>query len=118
VRVLIGLAMLLTGVSLLIGLTVQGGQLTDWERNVVAPWFGSARWLLPVVLILVGYYLERAAGAHWDWELTVLGSGLAYGSLLGLFGLLEGNWGKWPAAGYIGRALAHFLSPAPFSRCS
>ena len=111
VRVLIGLAMLLTGVSLLIGLTVQGGQLTDWERNVVAPWFGSARWLLPVVLILVGYYLERAAGAHWDWELTVLGSGLAYGSLLGLFGLLEGNWGKWPAAGYIGRALAHFLSP-------
>ena len=111
VRIVIGLAMLLVGVSLLIGLTVQGGQLTDWERNAVAPWFGTARWLLPVVLILLGYYLERAEGTHWDWELTLFGSGLAYCSLLGIFGLLEGNWGKWPAAGYIGRALAHFLSP-------
>ena len=103
--------MLLVGVSLLIGLTIQGGQLTDWERNAVAPWFGTSRWLLPVVLILLGYYLERAEGTHWDWELTLLGSGLAYGCLLGVVGLLEGNWGKWPAAGYIGRALAHFLSP-------
>jgi DNA segregation ATPase FtsK/SpoIIIE-like protein len=111
VRVLIGLAMLLVGVSLLIGLTVQGGHLTDLERNAVAPWFGTARWLLPIILILLGYYLERAAGAHWDWELTLLGSALACGSLLGLVGLLEGTWGKWPAAGYIGRALARFLSP-------
>ena len=111
VRVIIGLALLLVGVSLLIGLTIQGGQLTDWERNAVAPWFGTARWLLPVILILLGYYLERAEGAHWDWQLTLLGSALAYGSVLGIVGLLEGNWGKWPAAGYLGRALAHFLSP-------
>src|ERR1035437_6997966 len=108
VRVLIGLAMLLIGVSLLIGLTIQGGQLTDWERNTVAPWFGSARWLLPVILILLGYYLERAEGAHWDWELTLLGSTLAYGSLLGVFGLLEA---KWPTGGYIGHALAQLLAP-------
>ncbi len=111
VRVLIGLAMLLVGVSLLIGLTIRGGQLTDWERNVVAPWFGTARWLLPVALILLGYYLERAEGAHWDWQVTILGSCLAYGSLLGLVGLVEGNWGKWPAAGYVGRAVAKFLTP-------
>ena len=110
-RVVLGLTMLLVGVSLLIGLTIQNGQLTDWERDAVAPWFGTARWLLPVILILLGYYLERAAGTHWDWELTLLGSGLAYGSVLGIAGLLEGNWGKWPAAGYLGRALAHFLSP-------
>jgi len=106
VRVLIGLAMMTVGVSLLIGLTVQGGRLTDWERNVVAPWFGSARWLLPVVLILLGYYLERAAGTHWDWELTLLGSAVAYGSLLGLSSLVAGKYG-----GTVGRALGGFLSP-------
>ncbi len=111
VRQLLGVIFLILGVTLLIGLTIQNGQLTDWERNAVAPWFGSARWFLPPVLILLGYYLERAEGAHWDWELTLLGSGLAYGSLLGVSGLIEGNWGKWPAAGYIGRGLARFLSP-------
>jgi DNA segregation ATPase FtsK/SpoIIIE-like protein len=98
--------MLLVGVSLLIGLTVQGGQLTDWERNTVAPWFGSARWLLPAVLILLGYYLERAEGAHWDWELTLLGSGLGYGSLLGLASLVKGPYG-----GTVGQSLDGFLTP-------
>ncbi len=111
VRWLLALAMQLVGVTLLIGLTIQGGSLTSWERDAIAPWFGTARWLLPPVLILLGYYLERAHGEHWDWQLTLLGSGLAYGSLLGIAGLLEGTWGKWPAAGYIGRALANFLSP-------
>jgi DNA segregation ATPase FtsK/SpoIIIE-like protein len=106
VRVLIGLAMLLVGVSLLIGLTIQGGSLTDWERNAVAPWFGSARWLLPMILILLGYYLERAEGAHWDWQLTLLGSGLSYAALLGVMSLIQDKRG-----GIIGRALAHFLSP-------
>ena len=106
VRVVIGLAMLLIGVSLLIGLTIQGGSLTDWERNAVAPWFGSARWLLPVILILLGYYLERAQGTKWDWELTLFGSALAYGSLLGLVSLFSGRFG-----GTIGRALAGALSP-------
>ena len=106
VRILIGLAMLLVGVSLLIGLTIQGGSLTDWERNAVSPWFGSARWLLPIILILLGYYLERAEGAHWDWELTLLGSGLGYASLLGLASLLSARWG-----GQVGRALAGFLAP-------
>ena len=106
VRVVIGLAMLLVGVSLLIGLTIQGGSLTDWERNAVAPWFGSARWLLPVILILLGYYLERAQGTKWDWELTLFGSALAYGSLLGLVSLFSGRFG-----GTIGRGLAGALSP-------
>ncbi len=106
VRVVIGLAMLLVGLSLLIGLTVQGGSLTDWERNTVAPWFGSARWLLPILLILLGYYLERAQGANWDWELTLFGSGLGYLSLLGLVSLFSGRFG-----GTVGRALADALAP-------
>jgi DNA segregation ATPase FtsK/SpoIIIE-like protein len=110
VRVIIGLMMLLVGVSLLIGLTIQGGSLTDWERDVVAPWLGSVRWLLPVILILLGYYLERAAGEHWDWELTLLGSGIAYLCLLGLAGLIPAK-AHYNKGGLIGEWLAHTMSP-------
>jgi DNA segregation ATPase FtsK/SpoIIIE-like protein len=106
VRQVIGVVMLLVGVTLLIGLTIQGGSLTDWERNAVAPWFGSARWLLPIILILLGYYLERAQGTNWDWELTLFGSGLAYLSFLGFVSLISGRFG-----GEIGRAIAGAMSP-------
>ena len=105
-RQVLGLVMLIVGVSLLIGLTIQGGSLTDWERNAFAPWFGSARWLLPIILILLGYYLERAQGTNWDWELTLFGSGLAYLSLLGFVSLISGRFG-----GTIGRAIAGAMSP-------
>jgi S-DNA-T family DNA segregation ATPase FtsK/SpoIIIE len=102
--------MLLVGVSLLIGLTIPNGSLTDWERNAVSPWLGSVRWLLPVILILLGYYLERAEGANWDWELTLLGSGVAYLSLLGLAGLIPAKI-HYNKGGIVGDSLAHFLSP-------
>ena len=86
VRWILALVMQLVGVTMLIGLTIQGGSLTDWERNAVAPWFGTARWLLPLVLILLGYYLERVQADHWDWELTLVGSALGFLSLQGLLG--------------------------------
>ena len=106
-RWVLALAMQMLGVTLLIGLTVPNGKLTDWELAMVAPWFGTARWLLPPVLIVLGYYLERVQGDHWDWQLTLVGSGLAYVSLLGLLGLIDAH----PSGGKIGAALAHFMSP-------
>lgn len=106
-RWLMALAMQIVGVTLLIGLTIQGGSLTDWERNAVAPWFGTARWLLPPILILLGYYLERVQADHWDWQLTLAGSAIGYGSLLGLFGLVDAH----PSGGIIGRNVANVLVP-------
>jgi DNA segregation ATPase FtsK/SpoIIIE-like protein len=105
-RQILGLVMLLVGISLLIGLFIQGGQLTDLERDAVAPWFGAVRWLLPFVLLLLGYYLERAQGERWDWELTLLGSASAYAALMGLVGLVAPK-----QAGIVGRDLADFLTP-------
>jgi S-DNA-T family DNA segregation ATPase FtsK/SpoIIIE len=102
--------MLLVGVTFLIGLTIPGGSLTDWERNAINPWFGRARWLLPVVLLLLGYYLERARGDHWDWQLTVLGSGLALLAIAGLMDLTDPNR-DIPLAGHVGRAIGSFLAP-------
>jgi S-DNA-T family DNA segregation ATPase FtsK/SpoIIIE len=99
--------MQMLGVTLLIGLTVPNGKLTDWELGMVAPWFGTARWFLPPILIVLGYYLERVQGDHWDWQLTLVGSGLSYVSLLGVLGLIDAH----PSGGIIGRTMAHFMTP-------
>ncbi|MGZ6266085.1 MAG: DNA translocase FtsK 4TM domain-containing protein [Candidatus Limnocylindrales bacterium] len=106
VRQVLGVGFLILGVTLLIGLTLKGGQLTDLELNLIAPWFGSMRWFLPLLLIPLGYYLERANGEHWDWQLTVLGVSVGYVAAVGFGSLVNEKWG-----GTVGRAVAGFLSP-------
>jgi DNA segregation ATPase FtsK/SpoIIIE-like protein len=111
VRIILGTVMLILGVMLLIGLFVpSGGQLTDFIRNIVAPWFGTMRWLLPFLLLLLGYYLYRAQSDNSDWELTLVGSAVSYLSLLGVVGLLTAHDAK-PRGGGVGTALANFLTP-------
>jgi S-DNA-T family DNA segregation ATPase FtsK/SpoIIIE len=103
--------MLILGIMLLIGLFIPtGGSLTDFIRNMVAPWFGTMRWLLPFVLLTLGYYLYRAQEDNSDWELTLVGSGVAYASLLGFVGLVTRDAAK-PRGGAIGGAVSNFLSP-------
>ena len=111
VRIILGTMMLILGTMLLIGLFMpSGGSLTDFIRNIVAPWFGTARWLLPFVLLLLGYYLYRAQSDNSDWELTLAGSAVSYVSLLGVVGLLTAHDAK-PRGGGIGKALADLLAP-------
>ncbi len=60
VRTLIFLAFAVTGVVLAVGLVLPGrGLLADALRDVLAPWFGAGRWLLPPALIAFGIWLER-----------------------------------------------------------
>ncbi len=111
VRIVLGTAMLILGIMLLIGLFIPtGGSLTDFIRNMVAPWFGTMRWLLPFVLLALGYYLYRAQEDNSDWELTLVGSGVAYAALLGFVGLVTRDAAK-PRGGAIGGAVANFLAP-------
>ncbi len=107
-RQLLGALFLILGVTILIGLTLKGGQLTDLELKQIAPWFGSMRWLLPFLLIPLGYYLERANGEHWDWQLAVLGTTVAYLAAVGIAALVNH---KQPWGGTVGRAIADFLAP-------
>ena len=108
IRQVLGVGFLILGVTILIGLTLKGGQLTDLELKQIAPYFGSMRWLLPFILIPLGYYLERANGEHWDWQLTVLGSAVAYVAAVSLAALVNQ---KQPWGGTVGRAIADFLAP-------
>ncbi len=104
-RSLVGIALLVLGAVTLIALLLPGrGALTDWWRNMIAPWFGSGRWLLPFALLGVGLSVQRARGVAGDWQLTLLGTALfAVGGL----GVLELLWAAH--GGIIGRSLAGSL---------
>ena len=116
VRSLVGLVLLVVGAVLLIGLMLPGrGALTDGLRDFIAPWFGAGRWVLPLLLIATGIYVERAGGPRSGWPRVLAGGTIAYVSFLGLISLLEtagffGRTGRRPTGGDIGDLLAHGLS--------
>jgi indolepyruvate ferredoxin oxidoreductase len=61
-RTLVFLAFAVTGVVLAVGLILPGrGLLADALRDILAPWFGAGRWLLPPALIAFGIWFERRA---------------------------------------------------------
>ena len=109
VRSLVGIALLVLGVVTLIALILPGrGSLTDWWIGTVGPWFGSVRWLLPFLLLATGAYVEWGPGKRPNsgWGLTVVGTAIAYGGLLGFVEVLGGFSG-----GRIGRFLEGVLVP-------
>ncbi len=110
-RSLVAVVLLVFGAVILIGLVFQGhGALTDWILNVIAPWFGSGRWLLPLILIGLGVWLERAGGVRAGWPRTLAGSAVAYAAALALIALLvDGGMLDGRSGGRIGAALASFV---------
>ncbi len=89
-RSIVAVVFLVLGVVILVGLLLPGkGALTDWIINVIAPWFGTGRWLLPILLIGLGIHIERARGPRDGWMRAVFGTTIAYVALLGLISLLE-----------------------------
>ncbi len=89
-RSIVAVIFLVLGVVILVGLVLPGkGALTDWILNVIAPWFGSGRWILPFLLIGLGVYVERAKGPRPGWGRTVAGATIAYVAFLGIVSLLE-----------------------------
>ncbi|MGH2511808.1 MAG: hypothetical protein ACRDGQ_03880, partial [Candidatus Limnocylindrales bacterium] len=88
VRSLVGIAFLVVGIVTLIALLLPGhGQLTDLWAHLIAPWFGTGRWLLPPILIAAGLYIQRARGDGGRWGLALLGVVLAY---VGFLGAIDG----------------------------
>jgi S-DNA-T family DNA segregation ATPase FtsK/SpoIIIE len=107
-RSIVAVVLLVLGVVVLVGLVLPGrGALTDWILAVIAPWFGTGRWLLPFVLIGLGLRIERAKGPRAGWGRTALGSTIAYVALLATISLLER---AGPLAGRSGGRIGNMIA--------
>ncbi len=86
-RTLLSLAFAVTGVIFAVGLILPGrGALADVLRDVLAPWFGAGRWLVPVLLIGFAVWIERRSASASRVPLRIALSLLA---LVGLLALVE-----------------------------
>ena len=86
-RTLLSLAFAVTGVIFAVGLILPGrGALADVFRDVLAPWFGAGRWLVPVLLISFAVWIERRSASASRVPLRIALSLLA---LVGLLALVE-----------------------------
>ncbi|HEV8488474.1 MAG TPA: DNA translocase FtsK [Candidatus Limnocylindrales bacterium] len=105
-RSLLGLTLLVLGVVMLIMLFLpaEEGTLTRWARDLVVPFFGSGRWLLPFLLLGAGAYIEWNGALEPGWQWRLIAGAVAYVALLGVLEFLPERGG-----GRIGTALADAL---------
>jgi S-DNA-T family DNA segregation ATPase FtsK/SpoIIIE len=86
-RTLLSLAFAVTGVIFAVGLILPGrGALADVLRDVLAPWFGAGRWLVPVLLISFAVWIERRSASASRVPMRIALSLLA---IVGLLALVE-----------------------------
>lgn len=88
-RSITSLALAVTGVILAVGLLLPGrGALADLLRDVVAPWFGLGRWLLPALLIALAIWVERRMASATRVALRLALSTLFFVGFLAIVELL------------------------------
>jgi DNA segregation ATPase FtsK/SpoIIIE-like protein len=108
-RSIIGIALLVLGAVTLIAFGLPGqGKLTDWWRDSVVPFFGAGRWMLPLLLIAAGWYVEWGPGKEpgSGWRLTLAGVAISY---VGLLGAIQAT--ELAQMGRIGRFVETVLTP-------
>ncbi len=110
-RTLVFLVFAVTGVVLAVGLILPGrGLLADALRDVLAPWFGAGRWMLPPALIAFGAWYERSGEKSARDALRALLAIAALPALLAIVEiLLPGRGGI--IGGIAGGGVASLLTP-------
>jgi len=110
-RTLVFLVFAVTGVVLAVGLILPGrGLLADALRDVLAPWFGAGRWMLPPALIAFGVWNERSGEKSARDALRALLAIAARPALLAIVEiLLPGRGGI--IGGIAGGGVASLLTP-------
>ncbi len=85
-RSLFGLVLLVLGVVVLIMifLPAQQGTLTEWAQKTVNPLFGTGRYLLPLLLIAGGAYVEWGSAPPAGWQWRFVAGAVAYLAFLGV----------------------------------
>jgi DNA segregation ATPase FtsK/SpoIIIE, S-DNA-T family len=115
-RSLFGITLLVLGAVMLIAFLPGAGEatLTRWFQSTVGPWFGSLRWLLPILLLITGWYVEWGPGKTpgSGWGLTATGVAIAYAGLLGAASVvIPAAPPKGAGGGFIGSFLAKLFQP-------
>jgi S-DNA-T family DNA segregation ATPase FtsK/SpoIIIE len=114
-RSILGVLLLVIGAVTLIALMLPGqGIFNRYVHDLLRPAFGSGAWLLPILLIVAGGFIERAPRAGPTWEISTLGGGVTF---LGALGLIDIVWGTGPkpaqqsdAGGWLGGLMANALT--------
>ncbi len=115
VRSLVGVVLLVVGAVTLIALLLPGeGILNTYVSGVLRPAFGQGAWLLPVLLLIAGLFVERAPSVGNGWGVTAVGGLVIFLGALGIIHLVSGN-GTTPAAlrnggGWLGQMEAGVLT--------
>jgi DNA segregation ATPase FtsK/SpoIIIE, S-DNA-T family len=114
-RSLVGVCLLVAGAVTGIALLLPGeGLLNRYVSDVLRPAFGQGAWLLPILLILAGVFIERAPNVGNGWGVTALGGLVTFLGSLGLIHLVWGNGGGARAlrqgGGWFGYQLSDLLS--------
>ena len=114
-RSLVGIFLLVVGAVTLIALILPGeGILNRYVSNWLRPAFGQGAWLLPVLLLIAGVFVERAPSAGNGWGVTAVGGLITFVGALGLIHLVWGR-GSTPQAlrdggGWLGSSFSGGLS--------
>jgi S-DNA-T family DNA segregation ATPase FtsK/SpoIIIE len=114
-RALLGLLLLVIGAVTLVAMVFpQAGMLNRLVDEVLRPAFGQGAWLLGVVLIAAGVFVERAPKVGHGWGITAIGGLILFIGGLGLIHLVAGGGGDQQAlkdgGGSLGELLENGLS--------
>ena len=114
-RSLVGIVLLVTGAVTLIALMLPGqGLLNRYVSEILRPAFGQGAWLLPMLLIVAGAFVERAPSVGNGWRVTAVGGFVVFLGALGLIQLLTGQKttpeGLRQGGGAVGQALSGTLA--------
>ncbi|MFI5253875.1 MAG: DNA translocase FtsK 4TM domain-containing protein [Candidatus Limnocylindrales bacterium] len=114
-RSILGVLLLVGGAVTLIALFLPGqGIFNRYVNDLLRPAFGAGAWLLPILLIVAGAFIERAPRIGPTWQISTAGGAVTF---LGALGLIDIVWGTGSkpdqllgAGGWIGWQLASVLT--------
>ncbi|HSH22312.1 MAG TPA: DNA translocase FtsK 4TM domain-containing protein [Candidatus Caenarcaniphilales bacterium] len=110
-RSLLGLLLLVLGAITLVALLFpQAGILNRYVSDVLRPAFGQGAWLLGVLLVVAGAFVERAPKVGNGWSVTAVGGLVVFIGGLGLIHLVWGGGGDRASLSQGGGALGNTLS--------